>query len=249
MKKVLGNICFFAAFLILCVACPIWYSGCLSTPSKESAPSTQTEIVVVNTDTVNSVNVWLTIGYPDTTNWVSSVSGIFGITTSGGQAMFTLSPGQKVYYSSPAGKGIQGNISFLSAPNNCPIGTTLCEFCLNNYSSSVPDPQETVEISCVSGVSFIASIDLKGGTGIWTANSPGYDTILHIQNDTIGANSGLAGVYPFGCDDCISQSSGAPSCTIGINEPPQVNAICNVQRGASSGGGKVTISYIRTINQ
>jgi|GEM_PF-3510844 hypothetical protein len=217
------------------------------TISADSQKHQITELIVSNKDSIDSVSVWITIGYADTVHWVHSVSGIFGITTGGSQAMIILAPKQIVGYKCPEGLGISGNICFLSPPLNCPNKTTVCEFCLNNYKSGVNDPQETVEISCVSGVSYIASIHLQGGNGVWTANYPGFDTIRHIQNDTIGANSGLPGVYPYGCDDCDSATPQAPSCTIGHNEKPQKHAICNVQRDAKLSGGVMVISYIKAV--
>ncbi len=206
-----------------------------------------TVVMVENKDTINCVDVWLTIGAPDKT-WVNSVHGIFGIKTKGLQGKFTLKPKQTLSYIPK--KGIQGNICFLTTPQQCngnANGSTIIEFCLNNYNVKIPEAQETVEISCVSGITYIASIDMKGGKGIWTANYAGYDTITHIQNDTFGKNSGNAGVYPYGCDDCDSIAS-PPVCTIGKNETPQKYAICNIQRNASLNGGTVKISFISKVN-
>jgi hypothetical protein len=204
----------------------------------------KTTLVVKNTYT-QPVLTYLTLGGCD--NCLSDVNGVFGITTSGLQGSFTLQPGDSVYYTPPEGVAFEGNISFLAAPVNCPVGTTLCEFVLNNYVYPDTMGQETVEISCVAGVSYIAKYTMKGG-GSWTATT-GYENITCFWNDTIGANSGLVGVYPYGCDDCTTQSSQAPSCTIGKNEPCQVLPICNISRNSMQCGGFVTIEYIKPISQ
>lgn len=200
----------------------------------------KTMLVIKNGNDTNSVLVYVTLGCPDTTKWQSNVNGMFGITATGLQGAFYLAPGQQVSYTSK--KALQGNVCFNSAPVNCPQKVTVCEFCLNNAGTS-KNAQETTEISCVSGVSFIASITLQGSK--WTANYPGYDTVTTIQNGPIGTNSGRVGVYPFGCDDCTMATSGAPSCTQGKNEVPQKHAICNVQRNARYSGGTVTITYLQ----
>ncbi len=208
----------------------------------ELSRSTGTTLIVKNSSKTDTITAYLTIGCPDTTKWVSNVHNIFGINTTGAQGSFTLAPNQQVSYQSK--KAIQGNICFNSPPVNCPEEVTVCEFCLNN-KGTVKYAQETIDISCVSGISFISKITLQGTK--WTANYKGYDTITVIQNGIKGTNSGRPGVYPFGCDNCTSQSSQAPSCTIGNNEPPQKHNICNVQRNAMLSGGTVMIEYLKKV--
>ncbi len=202
----------------------------------------RTTLTVHNASKTDTVTAYLTLGPADTTHWVYNTKGIFGITTTGAQGSFTLAPGQYRSYTSK--RAMAGNISFNSPPLNCPNQITVCEFCINNHGT-VPKAQETVEISCVSGVSYIANIYLSNKN--WTANYPGYDTIQNIQNGPIGTNNGRPGVYPFGCDDCTTATSQAPSCTIGKNEKQQRHAICNVQRNAKLSGGSMTISYMRKV--
>lgn len=209
----------------------------------------KTELLVHNSYS-KPVDVYLTIGCPDKLKWVSSVKGIFGIKTDGLKGKFTLKANETLSYISD--KGIQGNICFLTDSYQClndsTNGTTIIEFCLNNEDILVPNAQETVEISCVSGVSYIASIDLTGGRGVFTANHIGYDTVSFIENSTIGNNSGKVGVYPYGCDNCTWQSNQAPECSIGKNEKPQKYAICNVQRLSKLSGGKVQINFINKVD-
>ena len=99
-----------------------------------------------------------------------------------------------------------------------------------------------MDISCVAGVSYLASMDLIGG-GVWTANYVGFDTVSHIENDIFGRNTGRVGVFPVGCDDCDS-SVAPPACVVGKGEEPSKHAICQVQRDAKKAGGVVIVKYI-----
>lgn len=193
------------------------------------------------------VDVYVTLGGvpdSDTSKWLQNVHGMFGMTQTGLTGKFTLQPKQVICYTPSTLKAVQGNITFNREKINCPNGTTLVEFCFNNQFTA-NNAQETCEISCVAGVSFLTSVEFKGG-GIWTANAPGMDTIKTIHNNIIGKNAGLPGVYPFGCDDCIA-SANPPKCTKGKNEKPQNQAICNIQRNAINGGGYLKINYWKKI--
>lgn len=225
--------------------------GCSETiVTKEALPETtteQTQMVVTNNDTA-SVLVYLTLGgvpVADTSMWVQSVDNIFGLSGSGLVGFFTLGPGDTLFYTPPAGKGIQGNFCFITQSSQCDgdvPGTTVVEFCLNNYGTIV-NAQETCDISCVSGVTFLASVDFSGGAGVWTANHPGLDTIAHIENGMMGENTNKVGVYPYGCDDCVKVAA-PPTCTITKHETPSTHNICQVQRNAFLSGGTVTFSFI-----
>lgn len=197
----------------------------------------KTTLVVKNANPVDTINVYLTLGQPASDAWVKDVKGLFGITTSGGSGIFRLAPNDSLSYVTPTGKGIQGNVCFVNVPVNCP--TTLCEFCLNNYSKKDSMAQETVEISCVQGVSYLAKYTLNGG-GQWIATT-GVEGITTFKNGEDGTNSGLVGVYPVGCDDCTASVS-PPACV--KPEKPQTKPICNISRNASLSGGTVTISYL-----
>ena len=209
----------------------------------EKAVIERTSLIVKNQHPTDSVLVYLTLNAGKM--YVSDVNGIFGITsTKKTQGCFYLDAGDSVCYTSPKGKAFNGNISFWNAPVNCPYaGTTLYEFNLNNYLTD-KYAQETVDISCLAGVTSFGSIDLKGGSLNWTDNvNP--QNITHIQNDSLYKNTGISGVYPYGCTNCTN-TDGAPVCD---NNPPpfatpNTENICNVQRFAKGSGGTVTISYI-----
>jgi hypothetical protein len=117
------------------------------------------------------------------------------------------------------------------------------EFCLNNRTTAT-NAQETIEISCVAGVTYIGKMQMSSG-GIWSANNPGYDTVSVIENGNFGQNTGRVGVYPVGCDNCTEQTQNAPQCTIGHGEQPQSLPICNVQRNALQSGGKVVFTFVK----
>jgi hypothetical protein len=215
----------------------------------ERIKTESTTLIVKNEDTT-SVIVYLTLGgvpNNEKSKWVQSVKGIFGINNTGLVGKFVLGAHDSVCYTPAYNKGIQGNICFNTQSSQCDgdnPGTTVVEFCLNNYGT-IKNAQETVDISCVSGITYIASVDFKGGKGVWTANEPGYDTIIHIQNDTMGMNTNLVGVYPYGCDDCVKVAA-PPTCTIDNHETPSALNICQVQRNSSLSGGTVKITYIKS---
>jgi len=201
-----------------------------------------TTLTVKNSHPADTITAYLTLGGCE--GCLTDVKGIFGITDSGAQGSFTLIPNQELSYSSPAGSAFEGNICFLAPPINCPNGNNICEFALNNNNTSDTMAQETVEISCVAGVTYIAKYTLKDG-GNWTATT-GYDSIRTFHNDTIGANSGKIGVFPYGCDDCTKSTDKRPSCVTNP-EPAQKLPICNVSRNARQSGGSVLIEYLRPI--
>lgn len=207
----------------------------------------RTELIVKNADTTDVV-VFLTLGGvppADSASWVQNVNGMFGISGSGLVGSFVLKPGETRSY--VGSRALQGQFCFNGQAYQCLkdsiyTGSTLMEFCLNNYGT-VKNAQETVDISCVAGVSYLGSMDMCGG-GVWSANSPGYDTVMHVQNSIFGRNSGRVGVFPVGCDDCTS-SDNPPDCVRDKGETPQKYAICQVQRNAKKSGGCVTITYLR----
>ncbi len=203
-----------------------------------------TVLCIKNENPVDCVLVYLTLNTGKM--YVSDVNGIFGIKSSKkSQGSFYLAPEDSVSYVSPKGKAINGNVSFWSPPLNCPyVGTTLFEFNLNNYRTS-RYAQETVDISCMAGVSCFGSIDMSGGLLSWTDNVHP-ESVTHIQNDSLYKNTGISGVFPYGCTNCTN-TDGAPVCS--DNQPafatPNKQNICNVQRYAKGSGGSVTISYLK----
>jgi len=227
-------------FIVFAVIVVMSLNYCYSSIGS-TADSTTTIVKVKNTNANDTVLVYLTIG--DGSGYVTDVNGVFGIKSSNKlQGSFYLNPGDSVSYVCPKDKGISGNISFWNPPVNCPYpGITLYEFTINN-KGTVVNAQETVDISCVAGVTSIGIIELSGG-GNWTDNH-GNDSVTFFQNNTLGGNTNISGVFPYGCTNCVNQG-GAPDCT---GHPPYstpcTKNICNVQRNANNSGGTVTISYI-----
>jgi hypothetical protein len=156
---------------------------------------------------------------------------------------FTLPKHHTVHIAAPDGLGLNGNLCFGSPPINCPCpdwpeGVALAEFILNNGFQ--PNGQETVDISCVAGSNAYLGFDLSAGD--WTSNG-GAIPVSTIRNNARYQNTGLVGVFPYGCDNCTS-SDAPPSC---IGQQPQfANSapICNVQRPAlGNQGGTVKVTF------
>lgn len=193
----------------------------------------------IHNPTVDTLTVYLTLDM-NGENWVQDVNGIFGIKSDKlSQGAFLLLPNEVVSYQSD--KPFSGNISFNAPPLNCPFpAPTLFEFCLNN-KNTVVDAQETVDISCVYGVTTIGSFTLEEG-GIW--NSGQNDTVTYIKNDVLYKNTGRKGVFPYGCTTCIGRQ-GMVNCS-NKKKYEKVNKknICNVQRDSKNSGGIVRITYI-----
>ena len=201
-----------------------------------------TEVVLVN-GTSDSVEVYLTLGSVGDTNYVQSTEGIFGITQSATQSSFWLTPNDTLYYLST--KGFNGNLSFGAAPQNCPdttlypSGINLFEFALNNNFNL--NGQETVDISGVSGTNSLLEVYLYGGLSSWNNGS---DTISYFYNKGQYENTGLSGVYPFGCDSCVGITPRTPYCA--GHRPyakPQSKNICNIQRPSGKCGGSVIVVF------
>lgn len=188
----------------------------------------------------DTITAYLTID-DNGSSWVSNVNGIFGIESNNNlQGSFIIVPQQKFSYTS--NKPFSGNISFNNPPLNCPYpAPTLFEFTLNNYGT-ISKAQETTDISCVFGVTSIGSISYSGG-GIWSSGQN--DTIYKIQNDSIYKNTGLKGVYPYGCTTCTGREGMVNCNNKKTYEKVNKKAICNIQRNASKSGGQVNISYIK----
>jgi hypothetical protein len=229
MLKKIFAMCFFVTIFAGCDG------GDTPTPG-----STQTILKVTNSSS-SAVTVWLTLGNVD--GFVTDVNGIFGITDSGLQGSFTLNAGQELEYTPD--KGISGNLSFGTAPINCPTtefanGVNIFEFCLNN-DAQAGSPQETIDISAVAGVHSLLKATLSGG-GAWNAGTA-HEGITTFENAVLYSNTGLVGVFPYGCDNCTS-SDAPPSCPgHPAYETPQSEPICNVQRDAVNHGGTVAVEF------
>jgi len=225
--------------LVALVAIGLWYIT--KNTAKEPvivpviAPDT-TEFVLVN-NTKDCVLVYLTLsGYPATdTVHVKNVHGIFGITDSGLVGSFYLPSKDTVSYKSL--KWFSGNVSFGGQPINCfsaswPTGVNPFEFNLNNN-------QESIDISSIAGINCLLSVDLLGGPK-WLA-SPLYPDVRSFYNDSLYKNTGLVGVYPYGCTNC-TDTAGRQPCQV-PSETPNKNPICNPTRAAGVHGGKVIVTF------
>jgi len=195
-----------------------------------------TELTLVN-NTKDSLLVYLTLsGYPASdTIHVKNVNGIFGITGSGLVGSFYLAAKDSVSYTSML--WFSGNVSFGGQPINCftatwPTGVNPFEFNLNNN-------QESIDISAMGGVNCLLSIDLIGGPA-WQA-SPSYPDVRYFYNDSMWKNSGLIGVYPYGCTNCTN-TEGKQACQT-PNEQPNSKPICTPTRAADVHGGRVVVIF------
>jgi len=189
-----------------------------------------TKLTITNS-TNEEVTLWLTLG--DISGFVNDVFGIFGITEHGLQGSVTLDASQKVEYESQI--PISGNVSFNIPPMNCPTddfpnGVNIFEFCLNNWTQPVSAPQETIDISCVTGVNSLLLCSMSGG-GDWNAG-PTQQNVTIFKNKGLDENTGQVGVFPVACDDCTASVS-PPQCPDPLPPAtPQSEKICNVQRPA-----------------
>ena len=208
--------------------------------------------VVVHNYSKKQVKVYLTLG--DTKGCIKDVSKIPGVTKIHKlQGWFNLGAGKNFSYTSPKGKGFNGNFTFGTPPINCPTtawpnGVNLAEFIVNNgFQGS--NAQETIDISAVYGVNAeIEFMTAKGGAwnaGVGKNNKP--IKVITFKNASIGNNVGLKGVFPYGCTTCTGTAGFAP-CNPAPKDAPspiktQATNICNVQRNSSKGGGVVEIAF------
>ncbi len=211
---------------------------------EEPEENATTVLRIKNSNPTDTATIYLTLSPGN--GWVSDVNGMFGISSTNKlQGNFTLNPGDSLTYQTPNGLALSGNFSFGYPPINCPVGITLYEFTINN-GGTIKYAQETVEISCVAGVSSLGKYTLyNDGGGKWEAN-PNYMDVRSFHNDSMGENTGLVGVYPYGCTNC-TDTAGKPDCIINP-ETPQSQSICNVSRDANKSGGTIKIEYLGLIN-
>jgi hypothetical protein len=236
---------------IIGVAIIIAFGSLMASCMEETTEVVSQELIVIeNTslcvlnNTNDSVTAYLTLGSIGDTNYVQSTVGIFGILTSGTQNSFVIAPHDTLCYMSPNGKGFNGNISFGVPPQNCPDttqlpnGINLFEFALNNAFNV--NGQETIDISCVSGVNSYIMVSMFNG-GAW---NNGADTVKVFRNGDLYENTGLTGVFPFGCDSCVGITPRTPYCA--GHKPyatPQKTNMCNIQRNSTANGGAILVQF------
>jgi hypothetical protein len=158
--------------------------------------------------------------------------------------VFNLPAHTTLTVTSPEGLGLNGNFSFDTPPLNCPCpdypeGVNLAEFIINNGFQT--NGQETVDISCVCGANAFIEFELSESD--WTSDGGQIKCVESIANRTRYRNTGLVGVYPYGCDVCTGSIS-PPAC-VGLQpQNANIEPICNVQRNAATNmGGKVVVIF------
>ena len=153
------------------------------------------------------------------------------------------------------GQCLSGNICFYIMPqcpvegadfNNGEFGTSIAEFTLNPNENCA----EAFDISCVNGVnSFIVmKTDPNSGWQYGPNNTPLSTVNNEIYNRGLQDNTGLPGVYPVNCTDCIQLVGTKPCPTLPIG-PPQNERICNIQRNSTDGvfGGMLEVILTQPI--
>lgn len=231
-------------FLLSMVLLPLMYMNPNTKNDTKLVDSCCTTTLMVTNLSKDSVTIWLTLSiYEDSDSllFIQDVQGIFGILNSGPSGSFVLGPKDTLHYIST--KALSGNLCFGGQPINCPdtsfpTGTNIFEFTINNNFGVAP--QESVEISCVSGVnSYLMGIfsDVN-----WSATT-GYDSIQIIKNSTLGNNTNRVGVFPTGCTNCTN-TNGAPFCVPSIKfDSVNTKPICIIQRPANLCGGYVICNF------
>jgi hypothetical protein len=191
---------------------------------------------ILNT-TKDSVLMYLTINAPSDSTWVQSVDGIFGINSSQLQGSVWVQPNDTLTYNPTL--SFSGNVSFGTPPQNCPTDQLVNGVNLFEWSVNVPKgSNEGLDLSCMAGVNCIMKIDLIGGAD-WIANGK---SVRVIQNKKMWHNTGIYGVFPYGCTNCTN-TQGKQSCQT-PNEKPNTEKICTPTRNTNEKGGKIRIKFL-----
>ena len=192
---------------------------------------------VINS-TKDSVLLYLTIGAPFDSTCVQSVDGIFGIPQGSGlQGSVWLQPNEKVTYTPTL--FFSGNIGFGSTPQNCitsglPMGMNIFEFTTNVDTAS----NESIDVSCVAGANCIMNVKLIGGPDWISGNAK---SIRSIENKPLEYNTGIYGVFPYGCTSCINTDGIQPCQTLPTN--PNKEKICLLTRSSNKKGGLIRLTF------
>ena len=200
-------------------------------------PTDVTELTLVNS-TKDSVQVYLTLsGYPaaDSLIYVQNVNGIFGCTQTGLVGSFWIPSLDTVSYTST--KWFSGNVGFGTQPMNCT--TTAWPTGVNPFEFNINNGQESIDISAMGGVNCMLTVDLIGGPQ-WQA-TPTYPDVRSFYNDSMWKNSGLIGVYPYGCTNCTNAEGKQPCQT--PNEQPNTIPLCTPTRSANVHGGTIIVKF------
>lgn len=205
----------------------------------------------VRNDSPETVKVYLTLGAtPGCVQDVSTLTFTPPVTLTVIAPLmgcFDVMSGAEVEIAAPAGSGLglNGNLCFGTPPLNCPCeqwpeGVCLAEFIVNNGFQ--PGGHETVDISGVCGANARLRFDLSADD--WSSNGGAIAPVKTFANRTRYENTGIVGVFPYGCDNCTS-SDAPPSCVGKHPEFANAEPICNVQRPAQgNAGGSVRVAFL-----
>ena len=211
--------------------------------------SDYTKLTVTN-QTSKDVEVYVTFAAQNSQNQccptpvgVSTFSFLTEVNSLRGK--FTLGSQQTQEFD-PQGECFSGNIGFYIAPQ-CSVkgadfshgqeGTNIAEFTLNPKAPCY----EAFDISCVNGVNCYIQMKVDADQG-WSYG-PNNKPIDAIYNRALKSNSGMPGVYPVNCTDCI-RLVGSPPCPELPVGPAQTERICNVQRSGRGGVLQVILSAV-----
>jgi len=199
------------------------------------ATFSNTGFEIVNT-TKDSVLMYLTINKPADSTWVKNVNGIFGINSSQLRGSVWVQPNDTLKYIPTL--SFSGNVSFGTPPQNCPTEQFVNGINILEWSVNVPKgSNEALDLSCVAGVNCIMKIDLIGGSD-WIANGK---SVRSIENKKMWNNTGIYGVFPYGCTNC-TDTDGKQLCQT-PNEKPNTEKICTPTRNTNEKGGTIRISF------
>jgi len=212
----------------------VWKTCSTTHPVDPTFGNTGFEVV---NSTEDSVQMFLTINSPADSTWVQSVDGIFGIPAGSGlQGSVWLQPNDTLSYTPTL--QFSGNVSFGTTPAQCPTESWPTGVNIFEWSTNVPKgANEGLDLSCVDGVNCIMHIDLIDGPD-WIADTISVRT---IENKFIGGNTGIPGVFPYGCPGCTN-TDGKAACQT-PNETPNTEPICTPTRGTDQKGGKIRITF------
>lgn len=228
------------------------FSRCSDINEQQNNTDTIVEDTLCRIQIINAsdsdITVYITLG--STPGCLQQASDIPFVTDTIGLNVgyFILHAGDSTICYAPEDMGFNGNITFNSQPINCPTNTfpnatNLFEFIINNaFQPGIP--QNSVDISCVAGANCVMKVYLDGGSA-WNA-SDSFPDVDSIYNAGVLLNSGLPGVFPYGCDTCTGAKN-PPSCAVSDKDKQKL-PICNVQRDAiGAGGGVIRVVFIENL--
>ncbi len=213
-------------------------SGPLAAVAAPGSCPPQATLVTLKNSTNRPVQIFFTLGVVN--GCLQDVQAVFGPNMQhvGGPLIGSItlapqgSPGDSI--SSISGNAcVSGSFSADSVRFNCatdkfPNGQSLAEFIVNNFGQG-GSSQETVDISCVTGVNAIWQFTMDGGQSDWTTTKDTRTTphktevVRKMRNDQLFNNIGSIGVFPFGCTNC-SDNAGVPCCAPGTNPGSDPNS-------------------------